>query len=304
MNIINFGSCNIDYVYQLPHFVKPGETINAEKVMRFPGGKGLNQSIAAAKGGIKIYHAGCIGKDGEFLKETLINANVDVTFLKTADVQTGHAIIQVDDKGENCIILYSGSNHMLSKEYIDDVLSNFTSDDIILLQNEINNVQYIIEAAYKKGMKIIFNPSPFHKSLTEIDLNKISILILNEIEAFEFSNRTAPEKICDYFRKNFKDLKIILTLGSRGSIYSDKYETLYCPSYSVVVKDTTSAGDTFTGYFISGMFQGMDTLQILKYASAAAALAVSKNGAASSIPFKKEVDDALNKLVPNNENKI
>ena len=301
MNIINFGSCNIDYVYKLSHFVKPGETIKSDNLNRFPGGKGLNQSIAAARSGLKVYHAGCIGKDGEFLKNVLTESHVDITYLKISDVQTGHAIIQVDDKGENCIILYSGSNYMLDKDYIDYVLREFSSNDIVLLQNEINNVEYIIESAYKKGMAVILNPSPFNNALTKVNLDMVSILMLNEIEGFEFSKETEPTKICNYFKSKYPNLKIVLTLGSEGSIYSDKNETIFCPSFSVPVIDTTSAGDTFTGYFICGMINGMKTYETLKFASAASALAVSKNGASSSIPYKSEVESAIKKLVPNKQ---
>ena len=299
MNIINFGSCNIDYVYRVPHFVKPGETISSEALTRFPGGKGLNQSIAIARSGAKVYHAGCIGKDGMFLKDTMEEANVDVSFLRIVDEPSGHAIIQVDESGENSIILHSGSNHMISRKYIDEVLDNFTGGDIIVLQNEINNIEYIAEKAFNKGMEIILNPSPFHETLTKLDLNKISVLILNEVEAFEFSKEKITEKICGYFRKNFEQLKVVLTLGSKGSVYFDKNTLIYCPAYSVEAKDTTSAGDTFTGYYISGMIRKMKTETILKYASAAAALAVSKQGAASSIPVDAEVEKALRILKPN-----
>ena len=303
MNIVNFGSCNIDYVYRVSHFVKPGETISADELSRFPGGKGLNQSIAIARNGIKVYHAGCIGKDGKFLKDILSEAGADVSYLKIVDAPTGHAIIQVDDSGENSIVVHSGSNHMITKEYVDEVLRHFSSGDILVLQNEINNLEYIIQAASSKGMRIVFNPSPFHPSLTKLDLSKLSYLILNEVEAYEFSGQKITEQICAYFRKNYENLKVVLTLGSNGCMYFDKNELLYCPAFSVIAKDTTSAGDTFTGYYISGLIQGMKTEEILKYASAAAALTVSKEGAASSIPVKQEVIEALHFLKPSTANR-
>lgn len=298
MRIINFGSCNIDYVYRVSHFVKAGETIGAEELNRYPGGKGLNQSIAIARSGTKVYHAGCIGKDGEFLRELLADAGVDVSYLKTIDASTGHAIIQVDDKGENSIILHGGANHGISRDYMDAVLENFTSGDVLVLQNEINHLDYIIERASDKGMQIIWNPSPFQDTLLKIDLNKISVLILNEVEAYAFSGKKIPEEIASYFLKNYENLKIVLTLGAKGSFYIDKDNLLYCPAYCVEAKDTTSAGDTFTGYYIAGLMQQMKTEEILQYASAAAALAVSREGAASSIPVKEEVAAALIQLKP------
>lgn len=294
MKIVNFGSCNIDYVYQVPHFVRPGETLSSTDLNRFPGGKGLNQSIAMARSGCKVYHAGCIGQDGLFLKELLAEAGADVSYLKVTDSPSGQAIIQVDDNGENSIILYSGSNAKITKEYIDEVLLNFEKGDIVVLQNEISNVDYIVEKAYDLGLTIVLNPAPFHEDLKKIDLNKISVLILNEVEAEEFSGESQIEKIKEFFKG--KNIKTVLTLGSKGCLYFDKDTELYCPAFCVDVIDTTSAGDTFTGYFVSGLVKNLDIESNLRYASAASALAVSKLGAAVSIPISSEVENALKTL--------
>ena len=291
--ILNFGSCNIDYVYEIAHIVIPGETIPSNSFSKFPGGKGLNQSIAVARSGLPIYHAGCIGSDGTFLKELLENSNVNTQYLKVENSSTGHAIIQVDANGENCIILHHGANYEIEKDYIDSVLNDFSADDILILQNEISNLEYIISKGYERKMKIILNPSPFVKSLQEIDLNKISTLILNQIEAYEFTGEREPEKVGKYFINKYSNLEVVLTLGSKGSTYFSKNYCEFCPSCKVKVKDTTAAGDTFTGYFISGMLQDMGVKNSLKYATVAAALAISKIGAASSIPINKDVEDAL-----------
>ena len=116
MKILNLGSCNIDYVYRVPHIIKPGETLAAKELNVFPGGKGLNQSIALAKAGAKVHHAGLIGKEGKFLKDTLKNAGVDVRFLKFGSGEGGHAMIQVDDDGENCICVFEGPNGQIDEE--------------------------------------------------------------------------------------------------------------------------------------------------------------------------------------------
>lgn len=293
MKILNIGSLNIDYVYELSHIVTPGETADSKSMSIFPGGKGLNQSIAVARSGGSISHAGCIGNDGLFLKELLQSAGVNTKYIKVEDASSGHAIIQVDQKGENSIILYHGTNYMIDKDYIDSVLSDFSEGDILILQNEISNLQYIIDKAYDKKMKIVLNPSPITDELKKTDLSKISILILNEIEAFSFSGERDTDKICEYFRHNFPTLSVVLTLGSKGSIYVGKDDQVFYPAFSVKAVDTTSAGDTFTGYFISGLVKEIKTENAFKFATAAAAISVSKKGASSSIPTIDEVENFL-----------
>ena len=135
MRILNFGSCNLDFVYTLDHIVRPGETETTYDFKIFPGGKGLNQSIALARAGAKVYHAGCIGNDGEMLSDILSGSGVDITYLEKADIKNGHAVIQVSAKGENSIFLYPGSNEKITKAMIDEVLENFEAEDIIILQN-------------------------------------------------------------------------------------------------------------------------------------------------------------------------
>lgn len=293
MKILNFGSCNMDYVYSLDHIVKAGETEQSHKMEIFPGGKGLNQSIAIAKAGAKVYHAGCIGSDGELMLE-ILNANgVDTTYMQAVDAKNGHAVIQVNAKGENSIFLYAGSNEMVTEKQIDKVLEDFEENDIVLLQNEISNVPYIIEHAHKKKMCIVLNPSPFNEEISKIDLSKISYLILNEIEAQEISGCVNGEESLAYFKENYPNLKVMLTLGDKGCVYMDSNHILYHPIFPVKVVDTTAAGDTFTGYFIAGIAQKMDYSDIIKISSCASSLAVSVKGAAPSIPFR---DAVMNKL--------
>lgn len=293
MKILNFGSCNIDYVYSLDHIVSPGETETTYKMETFPGGKGLNQSIAVAKAGGKIYHAGCIGEDSEMLEEIMKKSGVDTSYLKKVPEKNGHAVIQVTSKGENSIFLYPGSNEMVEKDYIDFVLENFGENDILLLQNEISNIDYIVEKAYKKGMCVILNPSPFNEKINKIDFNMLSYVILNEVEMKEVSGIDSVEESLDSMSKKYPTLKIMLTLGSRGSIYKDENETVSQPAYKVDVVDTTAAGDTFTGYFVAGISVGDKICDILKTASLASSIAVSRKGAAPSIPERSEVLEAL-----------
>ena len=290
MKILNIGSCNIDYVYTLNHIVAPGETETSSKMETFPGGKGLNQSIAAARAGAKVYHAGCVGEGSEFLTDILYDSNVDISLLKKLDMKNGHAVIQVASSGENSIFLYPGSNEALTKEYIDSVIENFDKGDILLLQNEVNLVSYAVDKAYEKGIQVVLNPSPYNEKIGEIDFNKLSYIILNEVEASALSGKDDAKDALYFIAEKYPDLKVMLTLGKKGCIYKDSETEVSQNAFTVKAVDTTAAGDTFTGYFLSGITEGKEISEILKTASRASAIAVSKMGAAPSIPEKAEVE--------------
>lgn len=300
MRILNFGSCNLDYVYDLDHIVVRGETLSSSGLEFFSGGKGLNQSIAVAKAGGKVFHAGCIGADGNLLETELKNNGVDVMYLKKLlGEKTGHAIIQRSQDGENAIVLYRGCNGLISPAFVDEVLGAFTKGDLLLLQNEINNVDYIIEKAYARGIEIVFNPAPFNQNVLRTDINKIRYLILNEIEAQGLGGKSSPEENIAFLTNKYPRLKIILTIGKRGSLYAEGERILRIPSFLVEVKDTTAAGDTFIGFFIACLAGGRAVEEALKIASAAAAITVSRKGAATSIPFLSEVEEKMAFLIPN-----
>ncbi len=299
MKILNFGSCNVDYVYLMDHIVEPGETEATDSLSIFPGGKGLNQSIALARAGAAVYHAGCIGEDGKFLADTLARNSVDISYLKEVSAKNGHAIIQVSRQGENSIFLFPGSNVMIEKEDIDRVLSDFEAGDLILLQNEISNLEHIVMRAHERGMRIVLNPSPCSGAVSELDLSKISYLILNELEARTISGQADADGALAYFKAQHPALAVVLTLGSRGSIYQDRYNTVYQPSFKVKAVDTTAAGDTFTGYFVAGVASGIPLKETMRLASCAAGLAVARHGAEPSIPTLVEVQDALHRLETN-----
>lgn len=293
MKILNFGSLNIDNVYTVEHIVTPGETIASLKLEQFEGGKGLNQSVALAKAGVGVYHAGCIGSDGDSLKSLLKQSGVNVKHLKTVEQKTGHAVIQVEQSGENCILLFAGANHAVTKPFVDEVLKDFESGDFLVLQNEINNLPYIIDEAYKKGIKIILNPSPYNEVIEQIDLNKLHCLILNEVEA-EYISGTDEGEFRAFARNNYPNLIFMLTLGKKGCRFIKGDLVLEQGIFKVDTVDTTGAGDTFTGYFVAGLAAGENIQTILKVASAASALAVGKKGAAPSIPTLNEVNEFLN----------
>ncbi len=289
MKILNIGSCNIDFVYSLDHIVAPGETEMSTSLQVFPGGKGLNQSIATARAGGEVYHAGCVGIDGDLLVDTLTEAGVDITYLQTVDAKNGHAIIQVNRTGENSIFLHKGSNGMVDTALIDRVLSAFSAGDLLLLQNEISNVPYIVDKAHERGLQILFNPSPFNETVIQLPLNKLSYVILNEGEAMVLSGASSPDAAMTHLRTRYPSLGIVFTLGARGCMFTQGDRTLFQPSFVVNAVDTTGAGDTFAGYLAAGLARGEDMANILKTACAAAAIAVSRHGAAPSIPLRDEV---------------
>lgn len=295
--ILNFGSLNIDYVYALDHIVKEGETEASVGYQVFEGGKGLNQSVALARAGAQVYHAGKIGKEGLFLKSALEQSGVDCRYLAVDEGANGHAIIQRAANGQNSIILYPGANHKITPDDMDNVLSNFSSDDILVCQNEISQMEYLIKAASSKGMKIAWNPSPITGIVEKVDFRQITWLIINEIEGQAITGKTEPQDILIALRSEYPQLRVVLTLGDAGSVYQDSQVTLSQQRYTVPVKDTTAAGDTFLGYFVRECASdSADIANALKLASMAAALAVSKEGAMPSVPMRADVEAALKAL--------
>lgn len=291
MKILNFGSLNIDYVYKVDHIVKKGETISSQALNLFSGGKGLNQSVALGRSGVPVYHAGAVGRDGGFLLDVLREAGVDTTYVDILDtVRTGNAIIQNDRDGDNCIILYGGANQSIRKGHMDRVLRDFSEGDCLILQNEINDLSYLIEQAYQKKMTIILNPSPMDERVLGLPLDRIGYFILNEVEAMELAGRNVEEKeLIRTLGEKFPQAKIVLTLGREGSVFTDGKEIVTQSSYPVQTVDTTGAGDTYTGYFISEIMRGRTVREAMETAAKAAAIAVSRAGAAPSIPVMEEV---------------
>lgn len=291
--ILNFGSLNIDNVYSMPHIVRPGETLASFKTESYPGGKGLNQSIAVARAGGRIFHAGKIGSDGDILLQALKTSNVDCSYLVQSSQKNGHAVIQVEKSGQNSIILFGGTNRDIDTSMIDAVLDNFNSDNLLICQNEISNMEYLINSAYSKGIPIVLNPSPIDDEILKTDLNKLDMIIINEIEGKDFTQKESPDEILDALLTIAPNLKIVLTIGKDGAIYCDKARRLSHGIFDVKVVDTTAAGDTFLGFFVSAFYDGKPPEYALKLASAASSIAVSRAGAASSIPTLAEVNEFL-----------
>lgn len=290
MKILVLGSLNIDRVYRVHNFVRPKETIHAESFSCTCGGKGFNQTIALARAGSDVSFAGVVGADGVNLSDTLVREGIDTTFLKHSANANGHTIIQVNDLGENCIIVVPGANAETSCEYISSVISHFSAGDWIVLQNEIENVDYAIDFAGKQGLHVALNPSPFDERIPKYNLNAIDLLMINEVEGEALTGVNEPEKMLQILRERYKRMAVLLTLGEKGALFFDPFGKMYFePSVPCIVKDTTAAGDTFTGYFLTEYIKSGDAVAALSIASLASSITVSREGAADSIPYKEEV---------------
>lgn len=298
MKILCFGSLNLDNVYQVDHIVQPGETTTSNSYELFDGGKGLNQAIALGRANADCSMSGMIGLDGIHLLTTLEQSHVNANFVVVNEKsKTGSTIIQVDKNGQNSIICVAGANHMIDEAFVNHVLAQFMPGDIILLQNEINNIPFIMEQAKNKGLKIAFNPSPITAQLLEYPLNLVDILVLNEIEGYELTQEKNYINIIKELHKAYPRTSVLLTLGKKGALFSDGVNSYSHGIYNVSVVDTTAAGDTFTGYFLAAYAKNEPIAECLRKASIASSLAVSRHGATNSIPFLSEVESSKLELI-------
>ena len=235
-----------------------------------------------------------MGKGGEILKEALSENGVNLDLIKKHDNMSGHAIIQVDENGQNCILLYGGTNQCLTKEFIDEALEKFGNDGLVLLQNETNLIDYIIDRAYEKGLMIALNAAPMNDKVLTYPLEKLTWLIVNEVEGKQIAQCNNDDEIIEILKKKYPKCKVLLTLGSKGACCYDGDKTYSVGCYKVNVVDTTAAGDTFTGYFIYGVLNNYSIEDSLVLATTASAVCVGRNGAADSVPLKSEIDSLIN----------
>ena len=291
--LVNLGSLCIDHVYGVPAITGPGETVASVAYEVFPGGKGLNQSIAAARAGIDVVHVGCVGADGEWLRDTLAGEGVDVSALRVAPGASGHAVIQVNDAGENAIVITGGANRVLDGSDIEQALAQVEPADWLMLQNEINDLDTVLRLAGEQGCRVAFNVAPVDGREAGYDLSTTGLLIVNEIEAAALAGIDADaddwSTVMTALADRAPTADIVLTLGVDGLVYSRAGELATLPAYEVDAVDETAAGDAFIGFLMASLIQGAPMERALRMGAAAGALAVTRAGAASSLPRLPEV---------------
>lgn len=294
-DVLCFGSLNLDLVYRVPDVVSSGQTIAAYERAVHVGGKGLNQSIALARAGCRVRHAGAVGYDGAPLLAALREAGVDASSVRTdPDRPSGHAVIQVDDHGRNAIVIFAGTNATITSEDIASALAGSLPGSTLVLQNEINALPEIVEAALAKGLHIVFNPSPMSLALLTLPFDRFDCLLVNEYEARALAQSASlltDEAVLERLHTLWPDLTIVMTLGENGALFVGKGHSIrHVPARRVTALDTTGAGDTFTGYFVAARLQGRPLHECVERGCLAASIAVTRAGAAPSIPTRDEVD--------------
>jgi len=290
MAIINIGSINIDHSYRVERFVQPGETLTCRHYARGLGGKGMNQSIALRRAGAEVCHLGAIGHNDAWVRAAIAETGVSLDALvASSTMETGHAIIEVDAVGENCILLHSGANHALTAAHVSAALAQHPRHSWVLTQNETSVVADAIQLACAAGRKVAFNPAPCDPSLARLPLERLALLLVNEVEAQQLSSQAGVGDAFAALRQRCPETLVVMTLGVDGLWAALGEEEWRLPAQATHVVDTTGAGDAVTGYLLAGLDGGMDTLAALDLALKAAAITVSRHGASASIPHRSEL---------------
>lgn len=290
--ILNLGSINADHVYTLPRLPGPGETVASVSLTTGLGGKGANQSVAAARAGADVRHIGAIGPDGEGLIERMAAAGVDCSHVVRTGVPTAHAIVMVDGKGENQIVVHPGANMAQDANVITNALAAASPGDWLLLQNETSHQVETATQARALGLNVAYSAAPFDMQAVEVLLPHLNLLIVNRIEARQMTEALNRPVL------NIPVPNILVTKGAAGADWHDTrlLQTVSVPAFPVSSVDTTGAGDTFAGYVVAGLSQGLLPQTALRRAAAAAALAVQRPGTAEAIPDVQEVLGFLDQL--------
>lgn len=283
MAIWNLGSINIDHVYRLDRLPQPGETLAARGHAVGLGGKGANQSVAAAQAGAQTRHLGAMGMGDGWVRERLRAAGVDISGIQRLPEQlTGHAIILVDAQGENTIVIDPGANRAIREEEVLAAMAALTAADMLLVQNETSAQVAAARAAKARGARVIYSAAPFDLEAVREILPHASILAMNEGEAAQLFAALPGDLPVD---------GLLVTKGRSGAEYRDLRagRVHHQPAFAVAAADTTAAGDTFAGYFAAALDEGAAIPAALRLAAAAAALKVTRTGAGDAIPSRAEV---------------
>ncbi|MGZ9809122.1 ribokinase [Pseudoroseicyclus sp. H15] len=284
MTIYNLGSINIDHVYRVPHIPAPGETLASTDVSQGLGGKGANLSVAAAKAGAEVVHIGAVGEGGGLALAELERHGVSLAHVARRGGPTGHAIITVDEGAENAIVLLPGANLSLTEGEVAAALEGAKPGDLFVTQNETNMQIEAAALAHKAGLRICYCAAPFDAAATQAILPQTDLLILNAVEASQLEDATgdAPAAL------GVAD--VIVTRGGDGVTWHGVDGARDFPAIKVSPVDTTAAGDTFAGYLLAGLGEGMAMEAAIGLAQKAAALKVTRAGAATGIPLRSEIE--------------
>jgi ribokinase len=287
--MLNLGSINIDHVYEVTHFVRPGETLGSSSYKIFAGGKGFNQSIALTRAGAVTCHAGKVGKDADWLIQRLQKEGVNTDGVSVTETATGHAVIQVVPSGENAIVLFGGANQAVTASDVERALSSCVPGDYLLVQNETSAVPEAIRKGRERQLRVVFNPAPMSPAVRNYPLECVDLFILNETEAEGLTGKTDPEDIRAAMLRQFPRSATVLTLGSKGAMYFDADTVRYEKAPAVKAVDTTAAGDTFIGFFLAELMRNASPAEALAYGCRAAAICITRTGASDSIPMRNEL---------------
>jgi ribokinase len=288
MAVYNLGSINADLFYRVPHLIAPGETLASTDHSRGLGGKGANMSVAIARAAARAVHIGAVGADGRWAVERLQEYGVDTRNIVELDVPTGHAVIMVDDHGENAILLYPGANRAVTETHIASALEVATDLDTFVFQNETSGQVEGAKLASAKGMRVVYAAAPFDAQAVEAVLPMLDILVMNAVEA---------QQLTDVLGMTLADLPVrdvVVTLGGDGCrwINTDDGTDRTFPAIPVTPVDTTGAGDTFTGFLVAGLDRGLPMEQAISLGQQAGAIMVTRHGTADVIPDLKDIEDA------------
>ena len=283
-----YGSINIDHFYDLAHLPARGETLAARDYRMELGGKGANQSVAAARAGAVVRHVGAVGADGDAVLAQLAAAGVDCAGVQRLEGATGHAIILVEQGGENSIVLHAGANRSLALEAALAAFEGVELDDILLIQNETAHQAEVAEAAMGLGMDVVYSAAPFDLEAVRAVLPFVNTLVLNAVEAAQL------QAAMDVPFEDLPVSSVVITRGAEGASWQARgMDTIHVPALPVPVVDTTGAGDCFTGALAAALDAGQLPEEAMRFAAGAAALQVSRRGTAAAMPLRAEIETLL-----------
>lgn len=299
--LIVLGSINIDHILNTTRFPKPGETITGHGYQIAFGGKGANQAVAAGRAGADIQFIAAVGDDemGKQVCAQLKQDGINIGSVKQIpNEKTGVALIFVNQQGENEIGIYAGANSAVTPEYLSNYHQDIINADAILMQLEtpLSTIETAVKLAKQHNTKVIVNPAPAQKLSDEI-LQHIDIITPNETEAhfltgIEVKNTHDAENAANYLHNKGIAI-VIITLGSKGAWISVEGQGQLINGYKVNAIDTIAAGDTFNGMLVTALLEDKSLVSAVQYAHAAAAIAVTRAGAQSSVPWRKEIENFI-----------